>query len=193
MKQILLNNLEVMLKAIEEEYNSSLVRVEVVRDHEPIVYDNEKYELIKGTEIDLPRWIAYELASRNIVVVREEPEITIEDLSKYLFLETRSIKTPSALQRIPRDFYPKLRSLIKKLKDKLGKEFNVQALEEYHKVERYSMEIVRSRLSKIVAAVQSPRELRDVIEKMTPEERALYIFLRETINYWVERVIGIKA
>lgn len=193
MKQVILNNLEVLLKALEEEYNTLPVRVEVIRDHEPIVYNNEKYELIKGTEIDLPRWIAYELASRNIVIVREEPQITIEDLSKYLFLEIRSLRTPSALQRIPKDFYPKLRLLLKRLREKLDKEFNVQVLEEYHKVERYSMEIIQSRLSKILAAIQSPEELKDVIDKMTPEERVLYTFLRETINYWVERVLGRKC
>jgi len=193
LKQVILNNLEVLLKALEEEYNTSPVRVEVIRNHEPIVYDNEKYELVKGTEVDLPRWIAYELASRNIVVVREEPELTIEDLSRYLFLEVHSLKTPSALQRVPRDFYPKLRLLLRKLKEKLDKEFNVQVLEEYHRVERYSMEIIRSRLSKILAAVQSPEELKDVIDRMTPEERVLYMFLRETINYWVERVLGRKC
>ena len=193
MRQIILNNLGAMLKAIEEEYNSAPVRVEVIKDHEPIIYDDEKYELVKGTEIDLPRWIAYELEAKNVVVVREEPQITIEDLSRYLFLESRSLKTPSALQKIPKDFYPKLRLLIKRLKTRLSKEFDMRALEEYHKIERYSMEIIRSRLSKIIAAIQSPIELREAIERMTPEERALYVFLRETINYWVERVAGIKV
>ncbi len=145
-----------------------------------------------NTEIDVPRWLAQELEKAGLVELSSDEKVTIEELARLAFLETRTIGTASTLQKLPPEFYVKVKHEIEALLNELSRNPTSEVIEKYRKAEMFIRDIVRSRLRKILNLVLTVEEPKDIITKLTPEEKTLYRVLRDIIKFWIEETTGLK-
>ena len=145
-----------------------------------------------NTEVDVPRWLAQELVKADLAELSSDEKVTIEELARLAFLETRTIGTASTLQKLPPEFYVKVKHEIEVTLSRLSRNPTSEIIEKYRKTEMFVRDIVRSRLRKILSLVLTVEEPKDVITKLTPEEKTLYRVLRDIIKFWIEETTGLK-
>lgn len=167
-------------------YEASTVRVMVLRDQGRIVAGGSSYELRKGTEIEMPRWLARILAAEGVVELVETP-LTLEDIARTHF-GTMTAKTVGELEQLPREFYQQVAEYVRVLDERVRREFNAVLLEEKQKATMYASEIAGKRLSMILQALRTMTALGELHAKLTVEEEVLLDTLTEAINEWRRRV-----
>ncbi|AEM38241.1 hypothetical protein Pyrfu_0369 [Pyrolobus fumarii 1A] len=179
-------SLEAKLEALRIRYETRPVRVMVVKEVGKIVIDGVEIELRKGTEIEVPRWIAKVLEEKGIVEPLESP-MSLDDIARVHFIvtEARSLAdTPS----LPEDFYFRAADYLRRLETELRRRPEPQLLEEKSKAELYFEEIVSRRLWTILQLLRSPGARAEVYEKLSPEEKTLHDDLLARIEEWKRRV-----
>ena len=183
-------DLETRLAVIEARYELRPVRVMVVRDAGRIRVDGVEYELRKGTEVEIPRWMARVLAERGIVEPLESP-MTLDDVARvhYMVTEAQSLAdTPS----LPEDFYLRARDYLESLRRELRRRPDPQLLDELGKAEVYLEEIVTKRLWTVLQLLRSPSARAEVYERLSSEEKALHDTLHEAIEEWRKRISPVE-
>lgn len=187
-------DLSLGLRNLRREYLWSNVRVIVLKDHEDIMLPGATIQLKRGTEITVPRWISKILEEKGVVEVKDTP-MNINELGRYSFLEIHARTTSATLQKLPIDFYQKLRDYLEKLKENIARKPSPELVDEYRKARSYVYDILRIRLNRILALVQAGAEsgeIRDEINKLTPEELILYKTIRKLLEDWQKEVIGLE-
>ncbi|RLG80160.1 MAG: hypothetical protein DRO40_11625 [Thermoprotei archaeon] len=187
-------DLSLGLRNLRREYLWSNVRVIVLKDHEDIMLPGTTIQLKRGTEITVPRWISKILEEKGVVEVKDTP-MNINELGRYSFLEIHARTTSATLQKLPIDFYQKLRDYLEKLKENIARKPSPELVDEYRKARSYVYDILRIRLNRILALVQAGAEsgeIRDEINKLTPEELILYKTIRKLLEDWQKEVIGLE-
>ena len=144
-------------------------------------------ELIKGIEIEMPRWIAYELEKIGVVEVKRSIS-NINDINKAKFTEEAlSKKSQIALGKIPHDFYPESINMINSLENKYQSEKNPEALIELEKVKRNLSKLSTLRLQKIILSALIAKEKTEELENnMSLEEKILFRRFLTVMNSWVK-------
>ena len=177
-----------LLELIELSYKLERVRVMVVKDYGSLEIDGAVYELRRGTEIELPRWIAEVLEEAGIVEVLETG-LSLEDIARIHF-STHSVKSMRELERLPENFYIQAKEYLRELEARIRRELNTTLLEEKQKAELYLVEIINRRLGMILQVLRSPASLAEIYEKFAEEEKLLADALRGLIEEWREKVFG---
>jgi hypothetical protein len=139
----------------------------------------------EGNEYDVYYWIAGELAEAGVVHFREEDNLDATKLYKVQWKER--VQVAGQISELPENFYPKLRRYLKQLKRDLSKQ--PEKIQEYHKAKHLSDDIVNSRLKKIVTLSAGPTQSEQILNKLTVEERLVYMQLGKTVSQWRSRII----
>lgn len=187
-------DLSLNLRNLRREYLWGNVRVVVLKDHEDIILPGTSIQLRRGTEITVPRWLSRILKEKGIVEVKDTP-MNINELGRYSFLEIHARTTSATLQKLPIDFYQKLRDYLEKLRESISRNPSPELIDEYRKARSYVYDILRIRLNRVLALVQAgteTSEIREEINKLTPEELILYKTIRKLLEDWQKEVIGLE-
>ncbi len=182
------------LRNLRRDYMWTNIRAIVLRDHEDIVLPGTTIQLRRGTEIVAPRWLVRMLSERKILEPREEP-MKINELGRFSFLETRSRQQSALLQKLPTDFYQKLRDYLETIRRKLSESPSPEIIDEYRRARSYTYDILRVRLQRILSLVQAGEEsseIREQLARLTPEELILYKTIRRLIEDWQKEVTGLE-
>lgn len=177
-----------LLELIELSYKLKPVRVMVVKDYGSLEIDGVMYELRRGTEVEIPRWIAEVLEEIGVVEILETG-LSLEDIARIHF-STHSVKSMRELERLPENFYIQAKEYLKELETRIRRELNPMLLEEKQKAELYLVEIVNRRLNMIIQVLRSPASLAEIYEKFSEEEKLLADALRGLIEEWRKKVFG---
>lgn len=177
-----------LLELIELSYKLKPVRVMVVKDYGSLEIDGATYELRRGTEVEIPRWIAEVLEEAGVVEVLETG-LGLEDIARIHF-STHSVKSVRELERLPENFYMQAKEYLRELDARIRRELNPMLLEEKQKAELYLVEIIGRRLSMIVQVLRSFASLVEVYERFSEEEKLLADVLRGLIEEWRKKVFG---
>ncbi len=189
-----MNELLLGLKNLRRDYMWTNIRAIVLRDHEDIVLPGSTIQLRRGTEIVAPRWLVRMLSEKKVLEPREEL-MKINELGRYSFLETRSRQQSTLLQKLPLDFYQRLRDYLEMLRRKLAESPSPEVIDEYRRARSYTYDIIRVRLQRILSLVQAGEEsseIREQLARLTPEELILYKTIRRLIEDWQKEVTGLE-
>jgi len=174
---------------IDLDLDSSPVKVRVQRDLPNLSLGGENLGPLKeGDDVDLPRWMANELAKSNIVKVFEREPLDMAALAKIHWREC--IPSSREIPPMQNDFYYKLRGLLKDLLQKSEHEQSIRA--DYDKALSQSKDIVNCRLHKILYIAAGPPQTDTTLQKLAAEERALYNQLCSIVNEWKRRVLSLE-
>ncbi len=189
-----MNELSLGLRNLRRDYMWTNIRAIVLRDHEDIVLPGTTIQLRRGTEIVAPRWLVRMLSEQKILEPREEL-MKINELGRYSFLETRSRQQSTLIQKLPNDFYQKLRDYLEVLRKRLAESPSPEVIDEYRRARSYTYDILRVRLQRILSLVQAGEEsseIREQLSRLTPEELILYKTIRKLIEDWQKEVTGLE-
>ncbi len=143
-------------------------------------------EFIKGIEIEMPRWIAYEMEKLGYVEVKRSVS-SVNDINKAKFTEEAlSRKNQISLSNIPADFYLESKNLISDLYEKYRSGRDPEALLELEKIRKNLSRLVLLRLQKIIlSSLIAKEKLEELENSMSLEERILFRRFMDVVNIWL--------
>lgn len=147
-----------------------------------------KLRLSRGERLEAPAWLV-RLLELEGAVKQEEPDIGITDIARAHYEETHK-KTSKELARLPENFYSRVRDYLQKLDMALRASPTPALLEEKAKARAFMEEVIDRRLSAIALVAVSGRGEEALLGKLSPEEEALYKWVKGKVLVWRERVIG---
>ncbi|MEM0374664.1 MAG: hypothetical protein QXV69_05090 [Sulfolobaceae archaeon] len=177
------------LRAIRAIYKLSKQRVEVIEDWGPVEFCESSISLVRGSEDELPNWLALELEKRGIV--KKLSELTLEELGRILFQERENINKPAVLAKIPKDFYMKIKEQLKELSRDSNK--GLEVLDQIRKTRSRAEEIISIRLQKIIRLALLETNDQSFISNMTEEELLIYYSIKDLIRSIYGEIFGISA
>jgi DNA replication factor GINS len=139
----------------------------------------------EGNEYDVYYWAAKELQQAGIAHFREEDSLDATKLYKVQWKER--VQVAGQISELPEDFYPKLRRYLRQLKQDLARQ--PEKITEYQKTKHLADDIINSRLRKIVTLSSGPVQGEQILSKLTPEERLIYMQLGKTVNQWRASIV----
>jgi DNA replication factor GINS len=148
-------------------------------------------ELVRGTEVELPRWLAEILERRGYVEVRREIRGS-NDINRVRFSEEDHVKRGGlAVFRIPPDFYLEVVRIVRSLEDRVKKGGSPDDLRELEAIYKAMNKIVQIRMQKILLASILYSERSSELEKnLSIEEKALYRVIDDDVKYWLKTALG---
>ncbi len=181
--------LKILLDFLYRDYMEQEIRVEIISDA-PRIFTTEGFiELVKGAEYILPRRIAYELAAKGIVKIKDE-ELTLESLSKIVYNEEATQHKPQLSKISPFIYFIILRRL-GEIEKKLRSEGSLELFEEYRNITDLYTTLMKIRVRKLLSILQMIEVPQDTIEKMSEEEKILFGLMRSTLKEWKKK-LGIE-
>lgn len=159
------------------------IPVEILRS-KSIEISGLKLDLKKGSRVTLPLRLLVPLVKEGIIKLDEDRLYDFNTLNKIRWREERS----EELQKLDKDFYLKSRLVLSLLEKRLRENAeNYELLSRIRQVKVLLMDIVKRRIYKISKlAFASPEPSRDLMERMTREERIFYVKLCDLIKTWQE-------
>ncbi len=151
------------------------VSVAVLKDIGRIYYDGRQESFSRGEEAVLPLWLVEALPES---LEMREPTIKDHDIANYSISEESS--RPSDLVPLKRTFYYEAARLITKLRD-TG---DPKDLAKADRIEADLIALMKRRLNKIMRLAFLGAEVDDIANKLTPEEIALFLELKDSIEAW---------
>jgi len=139
----------------------------------------------EGNEYEVIFWVASELARSGIVHFHAEDQLDTAKLGKIQW--TERVQTAGQVSKLPEGFYPKLRRCLSELRE--GAASNPEKMREYERADQLTMDIVNSRLKKIVSIASAPAQTESRLRDFTAEERLLYERLFSVINHWKKKIL----
>jgi hypothetical protein len=139
----------------------------------------------EGNEYEVQFWIAQELEKAGVARFREEERLDATKLFKIQWAER--VQTAGQISKLPENFYPKLRRYVTKLKEDSAK--TPEKLREYEKSKDLTLDVVNSRLKKIVSLASAPPQAEQTLGNFTGEERILYERLHKLICDWRAQIL----
>jgi hypothetical protein len=139
----------------------------------------------EGNEYDVYHWVAAELAEAGIAHLREQDTLDATKLAKVQWKER--IQVAGQISELPENFYPKLRTYLADLQAQISK--NPQKITEYERVKSLALDIVNSRIKKIVTLSTSPMHADQILGKLTAEERLVYMQMSRIVSSWRNTII----
>lgn len=180
---MLKNNL-LSIKNLDFSFEHSIVKIVANRNHPEIKLAGITIgPFVEGNEYEVYYWIAEELEKTSIAHFREQ-QLDVSKLYKIQW--TERVQTAGQVSKLPEHFYPQLRRCLKKLKKETNK--NSEKLREYEKIKQLTLDIVNSRLKKIVSIASTITPTEQVLKNLVEEERLLYNKLYRFINEWRSQI-----
>lgn len=179
-------NNSLSIKSIDFSFEHCIVKIVANRNHPEIKLGGTTVgPFVEGNEYEVYYWIAEELEKASIAHFREEPL----DASKlYKIQWTERVQTSGQTSKLPEHFYPQLRRCLEKLKKEANK--NPEKLRDYEKIRQLTLDIVNSRVKKIVSIASTLTPTEQVLKNLTEEERFLYNKLYKLINKWRSQILS---
>jgi hypothetical protein len=140
--------------------------------------------LAEGQSVELPRWMAEELAALNLAETSDEPF----ESEIFRVLSKEKMMGPLQLSAIPEDFYLRMRRRVAYLGNAV-KEGRVRR-EEYEKLKGICYDLIGMRLSKLLSLSSSLAKVSDMGERLTPEERAFFTIAQSSSLEWKKALLG---
>ncbi len=142
----------------------------------------------EGDEFRTKFWVGCALSELGLAGFLDEDLLNLVELHKLYWKE--SIQDGKRLSSLPEFFYPRLRRFLSDLKKKSRDDpsFTVQ----YNKARRLAQDMLSCRLKKIVGLSAAPAQTGDVLESLTPEERALYEQMSGVVRDWGSKILKIS-
>ncbi len=179
-----------MLRALIELATSyhmlSPARVAVLRNLNKVRLENGWESFVRGDEATLPYWMATALSSEGYVDLREQ-KLTDSDVGKYLLVE-KGLKS-NEFTSLKERFYLEARQLMNSLKNSPIR--GSEDLAKLIKLEGNLSDLLRIRLRKIVQIAFLGGKPEEYVDRLLPEERALFVLVREMIASWSEEVLSL--
>jgi hypothetical protein len=141
----------------------------------------------EGNEYEIYFWVAKELAKAAMVHFREDDMLDSTKLNRAQWKELCSI--PGQISELPDDFYPKLRRYLGELKDQATQTQQSEKFQEYDRGKHVARDLVNSRLKKIVSLASGPGQSEQVLNKLTKEEKIVFVQLVKIISEWKARIL----
>ncbi|ACP35471.1 Protein of unknown function DUF1288 [Sulfolobus islandicus Y.G.57.14] len=176
--------IEVKLRAIKRLSNTYIRRVMIIEDWNGSSITAGNVELIKGSENQLPQWLAIILEEKNVAKI--EDRISIEDLGRILFQERQNANTPASLVPLGKDFSSRVQLYLETLK----RDKNVESLEKLRKSISILNEIIKIRLRKLIQLAFLNIDDQNLINGMTEEELLIYKTIKQLIKELYGDIIG---
>jgi hypothetical protein len=174
------------IKDLDYRFENSLVKIIADRNYPEIKLAGLSIgPFEEGNEYEVYYWVAQELVESGIAHFREDDCLDATKLYKVQWKER--VQIAGQISELPEDFYPKLRRYLANIK----KEITVQPekVQEYEKARHLALDIVNSRLKKIVALSAGPTQTDQVLKKCTSEERLIYEQLGKIITEWRTQIL----
>ncbi len=185
------------LRALREEYFEEKVKVIILKEMEKFFDGESVYKVERGTELEVPLWLAEELIAKGQAKLsREESvELFVKELRKYVYIESNA-KKPYPV-KLPDKFYQRLivakRTLEKQISE-LMSDRNVEVIAEFvtlkRNIENYAKELMKYRMLKTVKFMIGTSEIpKEVLENLQLEEAALIESMRRLFDEWIKTII----
>jgi hypothetical protein len=139
----------------------------------------------EGNEYEVYNWLASDLEKNGIAHLREDERLNIAKLNKLQWSER--VQSAGQISKPPEHFYPRLREYLACLKREADKD--PQKMLENEKAHQLTLDILNSRLRKIVSIASAPAQTEQTLRSLTGEERFLYDQLYTLINQWRTRIL----
>ncbi|BBG23957.1 hypothetical protein [Sulfuracidifex tepidarius] len=163
------------IKAIRSSLLSDSRKVMVLEEWGPRQTIHGEIHLNKGSEAELPDWLAKRLQKDGIVKIIDY--LTLDDLGRILFQEKQKPNVPASLTKTDERIYQKVKELVYSLKEKN----DIESLEQVRKVTSMATEISMVRIRKVVQLSLLGINDEKVMEKMTEEELLIFRSIREIL------------
>jgi len=169
----------------EREYMLAKARVKMRASVENIEAGDYGIEsLTEGQSVELPRWVAEELAGLNLAEAPEEPFET----EVFRALSKEKMMGPLQLSTLPENFYIRMRRRVGYLED-AADEGKVRR-EEFEKLRAVCYDLVGMRLSKLLSLSSSSAKASDLGDRLAPEERAFFGQAQALSAGWKGALLG---
>ncbi len=159
----------------------SPAKVAVLKDLGDVRTANGWEEFRRGDEANLPYWMALGLMREGYVELRES-SVSEADVGRNLLVE-RSLRGRD-FSNVKERFYVEVRELIKKLEE----EGTPQSYLRASKLRSSLVDFVRIRLRKMINAAFLSSKPEEMVERLLPDERPLFLELANEIQEWVKEV-----
>lgn len=168
----------------EREFLLSPVRVIVRSPMEQLeVGDMTLQKMKEGESVELPRWVAEDLAELSVVEFQEEAfEVEI-----FKALTREKMLGAQQLSVLPPNFYLKMRRRLVAVR--AGSETGKYRRDDYEKLKATSYDLIGRRLSKLLS-VSSSANLQTIGDKITPEEEVFFTTSRSRSEEWKRSLLG---
>lgn len=145
--------------------------------------------LEEGNEYEVQYWIAKELTKLGIAHFREDYDLDATMLYKIQWKER--VQIAGQISELAEEFYPKLRRYLAGIKAEIAT--NPERAQDYEKAKNLALDIVNSRLKKIIALSSGPIQTEHIRKKLTCEERFIYEQLGKTISEWKAQILDLEG
>lgn len=172
------------LKRIFFEFEEKPVLVRCLKDRAGINIGSNSLSLHRGSEIELPYWIARRLSEEGYVEIKDLKTFDISYMTSLLWDERKS-QTPLELDE---DFY----SIVALQIDQLQKKGSAFVLRDKERMEALLKDIISKRRFKIIKLAQKAGDPSPYIKNLTPEEYWLFKILREQLSEWEQSLVEEK-
>jgi hypothetical protein len=181
--------LPLSLEVLDFRYQNSRVKIIADRNYPQVKLAGLTFgPFQEGNEYDVYEWVAEALAEAGVVHLREQDTIDATKLAKVQWKER--IQVASQISELPENFYPKLRTYLAELQAQIAK--NPQKIQEYERVKSLALDVVNSRLRKIVTLSTSPMQADQILTKLTAEERLAYMQMGKIGSTWRSNILEHK-
>jgi len=182
------SNMTKKIKKLDFCYENILVKVIAHSDYPKIKLAGLSVGPLKeGNEYEVHYWVAQELVNSNIVRFSNED---LDSTKLYKIQWKERVQIAGQISKLPEDFYPNLRRYLAKSKDELA--LHPEKVREYEKSQHLALDIVNSRLKKIISLSSGPNQTDFILKKFTNEERFFYLELGRIINSWKEQILNLE-
>lgn len=137
----------------------------------------------KGSTIDVPRWLAELLTSKNLVVYADSDV----ELEIFKALNREKVQGSLRLSPLRSDFYPQIRALASFYRRDSE---SANSSQSYQKLVVAAHNLITIRIRKLLslAALSSPPS--DIEGQIPKEERVLFERVRDLVRLWRESAFG---
>lgn len=144
-------------------------------------------ELVRGSEVEIPRWAAEVLERLGYVEVKREVGGS-SDINRVRFAEEDLVRRGGlAISRIPGDFYMEVDRILRELSEKIKRGGSPNDIVELDRITRALGRIVSIRVQKILmASILHSERPGDFEKNLSFEERALYRVIEDDVRSWLK-------
>lgn len=169
----------------ERDFMLSPVRVTMNAQLEKIeVGDFRMNSAAQGQTLQLPRWVAEELAELRLCDLEEEP-FEVEMLKS--LTREKMLGSPQ-LSSLQPDFYLRMRRRLKLVRE--GVEAGKYGREEYDRLKANCYDLIGRRLSKLLSLSSSASTLETISDRLTQEERSFLTSTQSLSKEWRRALLG---
>ncbi|MGQ9542758.1 MAG: hypothetical protein ACUVTM_01525 [Candidatus Bathyarchaeia archaeon] len=182
--------IERSVKDTRIEVESPFVNIRITRDVSELFFSGNTIGPLKeGYEMELPRWMASELAKYRVAKILNDKPLDTSMLAKIHWREC--IPSSRELPPLDHDFYYKLRLLIKEL-DEQGVSDQSKRVDR-ERVLTQAKDIITCRIRKILNLAATPMSPEVPLQNMAAEERILYSKLSHVIDEWRKAILTLEG